>query len=390
MAAISADILFTLAALLSTSFILGEICERIGLESIIGYITAGLLLGPAVLDVINSSSVTGFGTIGATLILFQAGLREENVKDIFTHRKGLDLGIGLLLGTFTVFLVFLLTVGQNFIPFDTAKQLIFIALAYSVVDIGVPSKIMLSRGLLRKETGKYAIKSAVINVAAGLAVLTALVLTTSSSLSELAIQIAGIAGFTAVFYLLHEFIDRLDDYIIMFEETEAEFAITFALLLFMAYTSEIIGLSSIIGAFFAGVIVSRSDFSSTHAFQEKIRAIGEGLFIPLFFASFGLGLTLFGHHGIVPNLDLAFTFFGLSAASKLGIGYLITKYHGRDNPLEIASTMLALDIESIVILLIGVDMGVFDSHLILEVFAPSVILGTLTITALYRVNDYLN
>lgn len=390
MAAISAEILFTLAALVSTSFVLGEICERIGLESIIGYITAGLLLGPAVLNLIEGGAVTGFGTIGATLILFQAGLREENVKDIFTHRKGLDLGIGLLIGTFTVFLLFLMTAGQNYMPFDTVRQLIFIALAYSVVDIGVPSKIMLSRGMLREDTGKYAIKSAVINVAAGLAVLTALVLATAGSLKDLIIQIAGIAGFSLVFYLLHEFIDRLDDYIIMFEETESEFAITFALLLFMAYASEVIGLSSIIGAFFAGVIVSRSDFSDTHAFQEKIRAIGEGFFIPIFFASFGLGLTLFGHHGIIPNLGLAAIFFGLSAVSKLGIGYLITRRHGRENPLEIASTMLALDIESLVILLIGVDMGVFQSSLILEVFAPSVILGTLTITALYKINDLLD
>lgn len=80
MAGISAEVLFNLAVLLSTSFIVGELFERIGLESIIGYIIAGLLLGPSVLDIINMDSVVAFGTIGATLILFQAGLREEKCR----------------------------------------------------------------------------------------------------------------------------------------------------------------------------------------------------------------------------------------------------------------------------------------------------------------------
>ena len=62
MAGISSSLLFDLAILLSASFLIGEIFERIGLESIIGYIITGLLLGPSVLDLVNPDAVAGFGT----------------------------------------------------------------------------------------------------------------------------------------------------------------------------------------------------------------------------------------------------------------------------------------------------------------------------------------
>ncbi len=386
-AGISSSILFDLAVLLSVSFIVGEIFERIGLESIIGYIVTGLALGPSLFGLVEADAVAGFGTIGATLILFQAGLREENAAEIFKHRKGLDLGLGVLIGSFLFIMTALLLVGPRYLPFADIQQYIFIALAYAVVDIGVPSKIMLSRNMLREEIGTYTIKSSVINVTAGLGVLTILVLTASTSLSSLAMKVGGILGFIFVFVLLHEFIHKIDDYIIMFEETEAQFAITVALLLFMAYLTEIIGLSSVLGAFFAGVIISRSDFSDSRAFQEKIEAIGEGLFIPIFFAWFGLGLHIYGETGMLANLEAATFLFLLSTVSKLAIGYAIPKMHDMEKPMTVAASLLSLDIETLVILLIGIDLGVFPSTEILQIFAPAVLFTTLTIVIFYAVLD---
>ncbi len=388
-AGISSSILFDLAVLLSVSFIVGEIFERIGLESIIGYIVTGLALGPSLFGLIEADAVAGFGTIGATLILFQAGLREENAAEIFRHRKGLDLGLGVLIGSFFFIMAALLLFGPRYLPFTDIQQYVFIALAYAVVDIGVPSKIMLSRNMLREEIGKYTIKSSVINVTAGLGVLTVLVLTSSTTLSSLAVKVGGILGFVFVFVLLHEFIHKIDEYIIMFEETEAQFAITVALLLFMAYLTEIIGLSSVLGAFFAGVIISRSDFSDSRAFQEKIEAIGEGLFIPIFFAWFGLGLHIYGETGMMANLEAATFLFLLSTVSKLAIGYAIPRMHDMEKPMTVAASLLSLDIETLVILLIGIDLGVFPSNEILQIFAPAVLFTTVTIVIFYAVLERL-
>ncbi|NMJ77183.1 hypothetical protein GLU64_02120 [Nanohaloarchaea archaeon] len=379
---LAAGTMFDLGLLLFASFIIGEIFERIGIESIIGYIVTGLILGPSVLQVIEPGTVKGFATIGASLVLFQAGLREENVVEIFRHRQGLQLGIGVLSGSFIFILGMLVLFGSQFLPYDSFTPFLYLALGYAIVDIGVPSKIMLSKGLLRSNTGKYTVKASVINVTAGLLAVTALVVS-NSTFETLLIKLGGIVAFAMAFYVLHEFIHKIDDYIIMMEEAEAQFAITFALLLGLSYATEIIGLSTVLGAFFAGILVSRSEFSDSRAFQEKIQAIGLGLFIPIFFAWFGLTLSI---NGIINNIQAATFLFILSTVSKLAIGYTVSKLHDMDRPVMIASSLLSLDIETLVVLLIGIDMGVFGNE-ILQIFAPSVLLTTTTIVVLYAAID---
>ncbi len=381
-AGLAAQTMYELGLLLFASFIVGEIFERIGIESIIGYIVTGLVLGPSILDMIQPGTVKGFATIGASLVLFQAGLREENVVEIFRHRKGLQLGLGVLAGSFVFILGLLLVFGETFLPYESLTAFVYLALGYAIVDIGVPSKIMLSKGLLRSETGKYTVKSSVINVTVGLLALTGLVII-NSSVSTLFMKVGGIVAFAVVFYIMHEFIHRIDDYIIMMEETEAQFAITFALLLGLSYATEVIGLSTVLGAFFAGILVSRSEFSDSRAFQEKIQAIGLGLFIPIFFAWFGLGLNI---NSIIANIEAATFLFVLSTVSKFGIGYVTSRLHSMDDSFMIASSLLSLDIETLVVLLIGIDMGIFGGE-ILQIFAPSVLLSTTTIVILYSLKD---
>ena len=383
MAGLSGATLLNLGMLLGASFVVGEIFERIGLESILGYILTGLILGPSVLGIMTAESVTGFATIGAILILFQAGLREQNVKEIFLHREGLQLGTAILLGGFAFIFTILYFFGGQILPYNSIQAFIFLALAYALVDIAVPSKIMLSRGMLREKTGKYTIKSSVINVSAGFIALTALVVISSNNLQSQLIKIGSILGFAVAFYLLHEIIGKIDDYIIMFEETEAQFAITFALLLSMSYVTQTIGISSILGAFFAGILVSRSDFSESKAFQEKIRGISEGLFIPIFFAWFGLGLVI---ETIIANIEAATFLFLLSTISKITIGYTISKIHEMEKPMTIATSLLSLDIETLIVLLIAIDLGILNQQ-ILQIFAPSVLFSTLTIITLYTIID---
>ena len=380
---LSGATLLNVGILLGASFLVGELFERLGLESILGYILTGFLLGPSIFDVMAPGTVTGFATIGATLILFQAGLKEENIKDIFLHKEGLQLGLLVLFGTFTVIFGALYVYGASFLPYTTINAFIFLALAYALVDIAVPTKLMLTRGMLREDKGTYTVKSSVINVSAGFILLTLLVILATPSITEQLIKAASIVGFALAFYILHEAIHKIDDYIMMFEETEAQFAITFALLLFLSYITQTIGLSSILGAFFAGVLVSRGDFSDARSFQDKVKGIAEGLFIPIFFAWFGLGLKA---TVIWNNIEAAFILFLLSTIIKFIIGYLIPYYHGMDDPYTIASSLLSLDVETLVVIIIAIDLGVLTDEM-LQIFAPSVLFTTLTIVTLYSFID---
>ena len=64
------NVLLSLFTLLIVSVILGEIFERIKLDAVVGYLIAGLLLGPSVLNWISPHAIEDFAIIGAILILF--------------------------------------------------------------------------------------------------------------------------------------------------------------------------------------------------------------------------------------------------------------------------------------------------------------------------------
>ena len=57
----------------------------------------------------------------------------------------------------------------------------------------------------------------------------------------------------------------------------------------MAYLADLVGLSSVVGAFFAGIAVGQTDVKTEIDFN--IEAIGYAVFIPVFFASIGLSVT---------------------------------------------------------------------------------------------------
>lgn len=57
----------------------------------------------------------------------------------------------------------------------------------------------------------------------------------------------------------------------------------------MAYLADLVGLSSVVGAFFAGIAVGQTDAKTEIDFN--IEAIGYAVFIPVFFASIGLSVT---------------------------------------------------------------------------------------------------
>lgn len=60
----------------------------------------------------------------------------------------------------------------------------------------------------------------------------------------------------------------------------------------MAYIANLIGLSAVIGAFFAGIAIAQTHVA--HEVDQSIEPIGYAIFIPVFFVSIGLSMSLAG------------------------------------------------------------------------------------------------
>lgn len=81
------------ALLVFAAFVLVTICSRSGVPSIVGYILAGIVIGPAGLGLIaDSAALSRIGEIGVVLLLFALGL-EFSFGNLVTLRKHV-LGLG--------------------------------------------------------------------------------------------------------------------------------------------------------------------------------------------------------------------------------------------------------------------------------------------------------
>ena len=105
--ALITNVLLSLFVLLSGAVILGEIFERLKLDAVVGYLIAGLVLGPSVLNWVSPHGVEDFAVIGAILILFLAGMKEQDASQLYKNKKAMVMGVGVLLISFVVLFLFL-------------------------------------------------------------------------------------------------------------------------------------------------------------------------------------------------------------------------------------------------------------------------------------------
>jgi Kef-type K+ transport system membrane component KefB len=297
------------------------------------------------------------------------------------------MGVGILLITFIVLFSFLLSplfpwiAGKEY----TFLQILFLALAYSVVDLGVPAKILLSKRLLNTSFGQTVLNSAVINVVTGLSLMTVLTLFFTPELSTIAYKFLGILAFIGIFIVLFWIISRLGRYMVLLESEEIQFTLAFVIILLLAFLTESLGFSNILGAFLAGIIISRASFAETRSFMEKFKAVSMGLFIPLFFAWFGLELQLWGEYGIIANFGVAVLILVVALIPKFITSYVLCRANKIKAPGLVGSSMLSLDVETLIILLLAVEIGVFPNNEILSIFAPAVLITTILVAVLVNV-----
>ena len=385
--AIVTNILLAIPLLLLVSIIFGEMFERLKLESVIGYILAGLILGPSILNLISPHLLENFAVLGIVLIMFLAGLKEENVVGIFTKKKTFFLGLSVLLITFLALFLFLMSPLSEMlkIPAFTPFQIIFIALAYSIVSLGVPVKLLLAKNLLSSKMGTTILNSLVANLIIGLGILTIITSLFAKSLTVITVKFLGTLFFIAIFVFLFKFISQAARRITVLRVEEAQFTLTIILLLIMSYSTQILGFSVVLGAFLAGVILSRTRFVETRAFTDRFKAISLGLFVPLFFAWIGLELKLLGSEGILANISVALILFFIAMVSKFAISYVYAKKNKIEHPGIISTSMLSLDAASLVIIFLAIKVGIFKSNLLLSIFAPSILFSTILLVVLFNI-----
>ena len=105
---------------------------------------------------------------------------------------------------------------------------------------------------------------------------------------------------------------------------EAQFTLVFVVVLLSAFLASTLGLSTMIGAFFAGIALSRSSILETETFSQKISSLSYGLFIPIFFVMAGAHIDL---NNLAQSFGLALMMLSVIATLQLASAFVVGKVY---------------------------------------------------------------
>lgn len=306
----------------------------VALEIIIGMIISLILhSNPNKTYLIHDNVIVFLATFGSLLLLFIIGL-ETKLTEI--AKVGKDGAITAIIGIILPFALGILV--THYIFQGSWTLAIFIGACLSATSTGISLRVFKELNILNKTESKIVLGASVIDDILGLlilAVLTGFISSGSLNLSEVIITISKIVGFILLCQII---ISRLIHLIQKKLSHKLEDNQTFSLLfliatcLAMSYLAELAGISGVIGAFFAGIIVRQGiDLYHSKTILEQqthmVEVIAK-IFTPIFFIYAGMQIDI----NILLNLNTVIIGSLLSIAAIIGkilCGSLINKRYNK-------------------------------------------------------------
>jgi len=277
-------LIINLLIILAVAWPMGAFFARMGLPVMLGQLVTGLLLGPAVLNIVTpSEAITFLADLGIFFAMFYAGM-EMNPRELLEH---IWPSLAVAVGGFVLPFAMGFFVARYF--GGTVSQSLFIGIGLSITAIAVQAVILQEMRIHKTRIGHVIMGAAIaddILSLIGLSVLLGLVKTGTVEPAGILIIILKVSAFFAFTILAGHFIipiftRKLDDY-------HAK-GFTFAMLsaLVMATAAELAGLHTVIGAFLAGQFVRKEimDEKIYHAISDRFYGLSYGFLMPVFFAS---------------------------------------------------------------------------------------------------------
>jgi len=293
------NLLLSVFIFLAAACVVVPISKLSGLGSVLGYLIAGVIIGPYVLGAINDpETILHFSEFGVVMMLFLIGL-ELKPRQLWNMRMRL-IGLGGLQVGLTLLLV---TTAAYYLGRPLGEAIV-IGMALSLSSTAISLQIMQDRGMMGETAGQSGFSVLLFQdviVIAMIAALPFLAVMSGFSPTEteshgaehygpvggwLAISILGVfAGMIVAGRLLLRPIFRL---IAKSKVRETFTAMALLLVIGAALLMEWLGLSAALGAFIAGVVLADSEYR--HQLERDIEPF-KALLLGLFFISVGMSLN---------------------------------------------------------------------------------------------------
>jgi CPA2 family monovalent cation:H+ antiporter-2 len=316
-------VVMDLAIIMVVAAIMLAVTYRIKQPMVIGYIIAGMIIGPYTppFSLVSSiETVSLMAEIGIILLLFTVGTEYPIAKLRSIGRKALVVAMSEALGTFASGYF----VGQQMglALFDS----LFLALSISVTSTVIVMKVLEELGMIRDEAAYLLLGVAVIEdiiIVSMLAVLQSVASTGDLAFQDIALIVGVVLAFIgSVLFLGSKTIPKLVDIVGKTDRYDLILITVLGVAFGLSFIADAIGISVATGAFFAGVLVAES---KTQSVAKIITMPIRDMFGALFFISVGalMDIKLLPSF-IVPALILIATSFG----AKFGTVFISAKLLG--------------------------------------------------------------
>ncbi|MFW5821883.1 MAG: monovalent cation:proton antiporter-2 (CPA2) family protein [Tangfeifania sp.] len=291
--------IYLLAAVISV-----PLAKKLGLVSVLGYLLAGIVIGPFVLGLVGNEAgeVMHFAEFGVVLMLFVIGLELE--PSLLWKMRRSIFGLGGLQVFFTALLIAAVAIVFNF----QINKAIGIGLILALSSTAIVLQTLTEKGLFKNVAGRSAFSVLlfqdimVVPIFALIPLLASF--NTNVNMSDTEVEkvsfVASLPGWAQLLFiigaltfiiLIGRFVSK---YIFRFiaETNLHEIFTAMALLLVIgiALGMDAVGLSPALGTFLAGVVLADSEYR--HELETTIDPF-KGLLLGLFFISVGASINFY-------------------------------------------------------------------------------------------------
>lgn len=358
--------LLDLALILLSTKLLGIITKKFKMPQVVGALLAGLILGPAMLNILKETNfIIQLSELGVIILMFSAGL-DSDLKELRkTGKASFIIAIfGVVVPLVGGFLVAYLFNDLNLLDSSSTNILLenlFIGVILTATSVSITVEALKEMGKLNTSAGTAILGAAIIDDILGIIALTVISSMTDSSVNVLLVLLKIVVYFIFVIgigVILYKIFDTW----MRHENRDRRRFITASLVfcLLLAYISEeIFGIADITGAFIAGLILCNVDRKEYVA--SRLDVVSYSLLSQVFFASIGLKVVL-------PNMSIGIVIFAiiltivaiLSKVIGAGIGAKICKFSNKEC-IQIGTGMVSRGEVALIVASKGAALGVLNS-----------------------------
>ncbi len=318
------DIIF----FLGMAVLVAPLCSKFKVSPILGYLVAGVLIGPSVFHIVTVDETTHWlAELGIVFLLFMIGLELSIDRLRVMRRYAIGLGLSQVILSTVAF-------GGLFVWFGSdVDAAIVIGWALALSSTAFVLQILSERNEIATLNGRACVAVLLLQDLAVVPILVLIPLLATGEkdiLSSLAIAaVEAVVAIVAIFFLGRFILRRLFRLVAATGIPEVFVAATLLAVLATGVVTDVVGLSYALGAFLAGILMAGTEFR--HQIASDIQPF-RGLLLGLFFITVGMAVDL-GY--MASNITLILPL----AVALMSIKALIILILGRINGMSIEVAM---------------------------------------------------